>query len=463
MFLDSHAHLDDSRFDGGRDKLIEGLLNRGIGCVINAGADMKSSMASIELAKKYPHIYAAIGVHPHDAEAMTDDNIQELERMAAYERVVAIGEIGLDYYYDNSPRDVQKRRFVDQIELANRTGLPIIVHNRDAHGDTLDIIGQNRNKIHGGVMHCYSGSVEMMREFIDLGLYISLGGPVTFKNAKKPVEVAREVPLERLLIETDCPYLTPHPFRGKRNDPSYVSLVAQRIAEIRGISAEEVARVTFQNALDLFKIEYEREKIPMNTFVYGLGDALYINLTNRCTNKCSFCIRDETSGIGGYNLWLDREPTAEEIIDCMGDISRYSEIIFCGYGEPTIKLDELIGVAKAVKSQGGKTRINTNGQANLYHGENIVPRLEGLIDTISISLNAPTASEYQKTCQSEYGEESFYGVLEFAKACKAYIPNVVLSVVDILPPEDIDASRRIARDLGVDFRVRTFVEKQDMA
>lgn len=463
MFLDSHAHLDDSKFDGDRAKLIAGLPYRGVGCVINAGADMESSRAGIALAEEYPYIYAAIGIHPHDAESMTDDHIYELERMAAHKKVVAIGEIGLDYYYDNSPRDVQKKRFIDQIELASRVHLPIIVHNRDAHADTLSIIRKYNEKIQGGVMHCYSGSVEMMREFIDMGFYISLGGPVTFKNAKKPIEVAREVPIDRLLIETDCPYLTPHPFRGRRNDPGYVSLVAQRIAEIRGIPAEAVAKVTFQNALDLFKVQYERNKISMNTFVYGLGDALYINLTNRCTNRCSFCIRDESSGIGGYNLWLDREPTAEEIIDSMGDISRYSEVIFCGYGEPTIKLNELIEVAKAVKSQGGKTRINTNGQANLYHGEDIAPRLEGLIDTVSISLNAPTAGEYQQVCQSEYGEDGFYGMLEFAKACKEYVPNVVFTVVDVLPPEKIAESRRIAKELGVDFRVRTFVEKQDLA
>jgi len=336
MFFDSHAHLDDSKFDGDRQKLISGLPHRGIGCVINAGADMESSRAGIGLANEYPHIYAAVGVHPHDAESMTDDHIAELERLAAHDKVVAIGEIGLDYYYDNSPRDIQKRRFVDQIELASRVDLPIIVHNRDAHGDTLEIIRQNHGKIPGGVMHCYSGSVEMMREFIDLGFYISLGGPVTFKNAKKPVEVAREVPLDRLLIETDCPYLTPHPFRGRRNDPAYVAVVAQKISEIKGISVEEIAEATFQNALDLFKIEYERDA-DMSTFLYILGDALYVNLTNRCTNRCNFCIRDEGSGLSGYNLWLKREPTAEEIIDSMGDVSRDSRGIFCGNGGPPQK------------------------------------------------------------------------------------------------------------------------------
>ena len=308
--------------------LIRGLLNRGVACVINPGDTIESSRAAIELAKSYPHIYAAVGIHPHNVESMLDSHIEELEQMASYEKVVAIGEIGLDYYYDNSPRDVQKRRFVDQIELASRVGLPIIVHNRDAHADTLDIIVENIDKIPGGVMHCFSGSVEMMREFLELGFYISLGGPVTFKNAKRPIEVAREVPLDRLLIETDSPYLTPHPFRGRRNDPGYVPLVAQKIAEIRGIPVEEVAMVTFQNTLNLFNIKYERDGSSMDTFVYVLGDALYINLTNRCTNRCDFCIRNENAGVGGYNLWLEREPTAQEVIDLIGDASRYSEVIF---------------------------------------------------------------------------------------------------------------------------------------
>lgn len=463
MFFDSHAHLDDSQFYGDRDKLISGFANKGIGCIVNPGADMASSHSAIELAERYPHIYAAIGVHPHDADSIGDGYIYELENMAGHEKVVAIGEIGLDYYYDNSQRDIQKIRFVQQIELAGRVGLPIIVHNRDAHADTLDIIRENIDKIPGGVMHCFSGSVELMREFVDMGFYISLGGPVTFKNAKRPIDVAREVPLERLLIETDCPYLTPHPFRGRRNDPGYVPLVAQKIAQIRGIGAKEVADTTFQNALVLFNIEYERDGSSMDTFVYRLGDALYINLTNRCTNRCSFCVRNENPGVGGYNLWLDREPTSDEVIDLIGDASRYSEIIFCGYGEPTIKLEELLVIARTVKKQGGKVRINTNGQANLYHGENITPKFEGLIDTVSISLNAPTAYEYQQICKSDYGEDAFHGLLEFARECKKYVPNVVLSVVDILSPDKIEASRKIAQDLGVNFRVRTFIEKQDMA
>ncbi|NMA95354.1 MAG: TatD family hydrolase [Clostridiales bacterium] len=254
MLFDSHAHLDDKRFDKDRKEIIEGLISRGVGRVLNAGADMKSSLAGIELAKEYSHIYAAVGVHPHDVKTMEDCHLNELENMSKEKKVVAIGEIGLDFYYDNSPRDVQRERFIDQIDLADRVGLPIIVHNRDAHKDTLDILRDNRHKLHGGVMHCYSGSAEMLKDFLDIGFYISLGGPVTFKNARKPVEVAKQVPLDKLLIETDCPYLTPHPFRGKRNDPGYVGLVAEKIAKIRDIPLEKIARVTFENASKLFRI-----------------------------------------------------------------------------------------------------------------------------------------------------------------------------------------------------------------
>jgi TatD family-associated radical SAM protein len=196
-----------------------------------------------------------------------------------------------------------------------------------------------------------------------------------------------------------------------------------------------------------------------NIYVYQLGDSLYVNLTNRCTNRCSFCVRNEDGDkIGGYDLWLEKEPTAEEIIKLIEDPIKYDEIVFCGYGEPTIKLDEIIEVAKWIKGKGGTTRINTNGQANLYHGYNVVPKLKGLIDTVSISLNAKNAKEYEEVCHSDYGEEGFYGMLDFARECSKVIPNVVLSVVDILPEEDIEACRRIAEDVGATLRVREMIK-----
>lgn len=254
MFFDSHAHLDDKRFDPDREQLIIKLPECGVSRVINVGASMKSSRISVELAKEYDFIWASVGVHPHDAQNMKDEDLNKLREMSHHPKVAAIGEIGLDYYYDFSPRDIQKKRFCDQIELAHELKLPIILHDRDAHGDMLDILKQYRNKIHGAVLHCFSGSWEMAKVCLDMGFYIALGGVVTFKNARKTVEVAQKIKMEHLLIETDCPYLAPVPHRGKRNNPCYVREVAERIARIRGIDPEEVAEVTAKNAAALFKI-----------------------------------------------------------------------------------------------------------------------------------------------------------------------------------------------------------------
>lgn len=254
MLFDTHAHLDDKRFDDDRDELIRGLPERGVSRVITPGIDVDSSKKCVDLADKYDIVYAGVGIHPHEASKLEDNYLDQLRTMAQNKKVVAIGEIGLDYYYDFSPRDIQKQRFIEQIELAAELKLPIIIHNRDSHEDMLNILREHKELINGGVMHCFSGSWEMAKIVLDLGLYISLAGPVTFKNAKKPVEVAKNVPLDRLLIETDSPYLTPVPYRGKRNDPGHVALVAQKIAEIRGITAEEVGRITTENALNLFKI-----------------------------------------------------------------------------------------------------------------------------------------------------------------------------------------------------------------
>lgn len=192
----------------------------------------------------------------------------------------------------------------------------------------------------------------------------------------------------------------------------------------------------------------------MDTYVYRLKDALYINLTNQCTNSCDFCIRIGSEGMEDYKLWLKSEPTAQQVIDQMGDVRQYSEVVFCGFGEPTMKLEELKEIAKKVKEDGVKVRINTNGHANLYHGRNVVPELAGLIDVMSISLNAPTAEEYDKICRSRYGLKAFDGMLDFARECVGVIPEVILSVVDVISPEDIEKCRAIAEQVGAKFRVR---------
>lgn len=254
MFIDSHAHLDDKRFDADRDMLIKNLKNNKVDYVFNIGADLKTSQASVKLANKYDNIYAVVGVHPHSAKEVDGETIERLRELSKEDKVIAIGEIGLDYYYDNSPRDLQVKWFKEQIKLAKEVELPIVVHTRDAAQETFDILKENA-KDHPVILHCYSGSVEMAEEYVKLGYYISLAGPLTFKNARLPKEVAEKIPMDRLLIETDCPYLTPTPYRGKRNEPIFVKYVAEEIAKIKGISLEEVARTTSENTKKAFKVK----------------------------------------------------------------------------------------------------------------------------------------------------------------------------------------------------------------
>ena len=252
MFFDSHAHYNDDAFSDDRDALLASLPLSGVDTIVNIGDDLEASAASIAIAEKYPFAYAAVGIHPQNAEELDESALSALERMAAHEKVVAIGEIGLDYYYGNDSREVQKNALIRQLALAEKVGLPVIIHDRDAHGDTMDILKSHLKS--GGVMHCFSGGVELAREVLRLGMYIALGGVVTYKNAVKTVEVAKMVPPDRLLLETDCPYLSPVPCRGKRNSSLNLRYTAEKIAEIRGTTVEVIAAETSANAKRLFGI-----------------------------------------------------------------------------------------------------------------------------------------------------------------------------------------------------------------
>ncbi|WP_070121528.1 TatD family hydrolase [Bacillus marinisedimentorum] len=254
MLFDTHTHLNAEQFDEDRQEVIQRALDAGVSRMVVVGFDRKTIPEAIEMAETHDFIYAAVGWHPVDAIDMTDEDLDQIEKLAEHPRVVAIGEIGLDYHWDKSPKDVQQEVFRRQIRLARKVKLPIVIHNRDATQDVIDILKEENAAEVGGIMHCFSGSPEIAREAVDMDFYISLGGPVTFKNAKKPKEVAVDIPLERLLVETDCPYLAPHPNRGKRNEPAYVKLVAEQIADLKGLSYEEVAKKTSDNARQLFGI-----------------------------------------------------------------------------------------------------------------------------------------------------------------------------------------------------------------
>ncbi len=250
--FDSHAHYNDEQFDIDRDSLLASLPEAGIVGIINCGTDVNSSLASIKMAERYPFVYAACGYHPESALEFNEDRLSEIEKMLSHEKCVAVGEIGLEYHYDFVPKDIQKYVFKKHLELAVKYDMPVIVHDREAHADTMDLLKKYNPK---GVLHCYSGSVEMAKEVLKMGMYIGLGGAVTFKNAVKPVEVAQMIPFDRLLLETDCPYMAPVPMRGKRNNSAYISYVAEKIAEIKNISAQELLDITSENTKRLFDIK----------------------------------------------------------------------------------------------------------------------------------------------------------------------------------------------------------------
>ena len=249
--FDSHAHYDDDWFDEDRDELLSSLYSKGVTNIINCGCDYKSSLTTLALAEKYDFIYAALGVHAHEAEEASEEDLDNIKALYSHKKVVAVGEIGLDYHYDFSPRERQIEVFEKQIILANELGLPIIVHDRESHEDTMNLLKKHRPK---GVVHCFSGSVEMAKEVVKLGMYIGLGGAVTFKNARKPIEVAEYLPIDYLLLETDAPYMTPVPFRGQRCDSAHIAYTAEKIAEVKGMDTQELIDKCNENAKRLFGI-----------------------------------------------------------------------------------------------------------------------------------------------------------------------------------------------------------------
>lgn len=254
MFIDTHVHLNAEQYNEDLQDVIDRALEAGVSQMVVIGFDQKTIKRAIELAEEYDFIFAVVGWHPVDAIDCTDDDLKWIEELASHPKVVAIGETGLDYHWDKSPKEIQQQIFRKQIQLAQRVNLPLVIHNRDATEDVVRILQEEQAEKTGGVMHCFGGSVETAKTCIDMNFMISLGGPVTFKNAKKPKEVAKEIPLEWLMIETDAPYLAPHPHRGKRNEPSLVPLVAEEIARLKGVSIEVVAQLTTENAKRFYKL-----------------------------------------------------------------------------------------------------------------------------------------------------------------------------------------------------------------
>ena len=444
--IDTHCHLEMEAFDDDREDVIKRAREAGLEAIITIGSDFEGCKGAVALAEKYDFIYATVGIHPHDAKGFNEDIFSQIKEWAKNKKVVAIGEIGLDYHYDHSPRDIQRDVFKKKLYYAKEINLPVIVHSREAKRDTLQILKESA--VSKGVMHCFSGDMDMAERAMEMGFYISIAGPVTFKNASKLRDVVKAIPDDYLLIETDAPYLTPEPLRGKRNEPAFVVHTAKAIAELRGVSYEDIDRITTLNAKRLFGIG----DMPKAEIAYKIRESLYLNITNRCTSKCTFCVRFHSDYVKGHNLRLEHEPTGDELKMAIGDPKKYSEVVFCGYGEPLLRLNEVKQVASWVKENGGKVRINTNGHGNMIHKRNILPELQGIVDSMSISLDAHDEKTYERICRPAF-ENAFNEVLDFIREAKKYIPDIQATVV-AMEGVDIEKCREIVDSLGVKLRVR---------
>jgi TatD DNase family protein len=458
-------------FDYDREDVIKRAKEAGVEAIITIGSDIEGCKGAVAFAKKYDFVYASVGIHPHDAKDFTEEIFDQIKRWTSIVRsqkpevrsqnknsklqtpnsklskIVAIGEIGLDYHYDHSPRDIQREVFIKQLQYAKEINLPVIIHSREAKKDTLKILEESG--VTKGVMHCFSGDLEMAERAMAIGFYISIAGPVTFKNASKLREIAKAIPDDYLLIETDAPYLAPEPLRGKRNEPAFVTYTAKMLAGLRGVSLEDIGRITTLNAKRLFGIGH----MPEAEIAYKIRESLYLNITNRCTSKCTFCVRFHSDFVKGHNLRLEHEPVEEELKNAIGDPEKYKEVVFCGYGEPLLRLDVVKQVASWIKEKGGRVRINTNGHGNLIHKRNILPEMQGLVDSMSISLDAQDEETYNRICKPAF-KNAFNEVVNFIKEAKKYVPEVTATVV-AMEGIDIDKCREIADSLGVKLRVRS--------
>ena len=450
--VDTHCHLDFPNYKDDLESVIERAHEMGIVRMIAPGTSTQSSRDVIHLAQKYPDIYAAVGIHPHDADKVGESDIREIENLASsMDKVVAIGEVGLDNYKGYSSPNNQKKLLKECIRIAKDLDKPLILHNREADQEILSILREEfpAGQIKG-VVHCFSGSREFLSEILSMGLHVSFTGNITFKKAGALRDIVKCVPLERLLLETDAPFIAPEGKRGRRNEPAYVRYLLGVYTGIYKLEKADIARVTTHNANRLFTLGIEEKPV----IAYPIRGALYLNITNRCTNNCTFCTRDVSDFVMGHNLRLEKEPTARELIEAIGDASRYKEIVFCGFGEPTLRLDTIKEVARFVKKSGVKVRLTTNGEGNLINETCVASELKGLVDNIAVSLNAPSEDVYIPLCRPEFEQGVFESIVEFIRESKEAGMDVEVTCVDIIGEEGVDKCEALAKNLGVKFRRR---------
>ena len=359
--------------------------------------------------------------------------------------MVAIGETGLDYYRDRAPRDRQAELFVRHIALARALGKPLVVHSRDAAADTFAILERERAGEIGGVLHCFSGTREDGERALALGFLHLARRPAdlpALRAARRPRARCRS---RRWWSRPTPRSSPPRPTAASATSRPSSPRPRRALAAIKGLAERDVRRITTRNACALFRLPCPPAAPEI---AYPIRNSLYLNVTSRCSNRCTFCTRESSPIVKGHDLHLEREPTAREILAAAGDVAGYDEVVFCGFGEPLLRWDVVREVARGLKARGARVRINTNGQSRLFLGRDILPEMAGVVDALSVSLNAPDAARYAKICRPDAGEAAYEAVKEFIREARTFVPSVTASVV-ALPGVDVEACRRIAeQELG---------------
>ncbi|MEW6517051.1 MAG: TatD family hydrolase [candidate division FCPU426 bacterium] len=452
--IDTHVHLEDPAFDADREQVIARARQAGVEAFLNAGSTVAANAAALALAPRVEGMALGIGLHPHEFPRQGLEAVEALPAQLCQESVVALGEIGLDFHqfpeYPAPDREAQLRAFRRQLWWAKVFELPPVVHVREAQAEALAELRAAGPWPWGGVLHCYSGEETHLAESLDLGFSLGIGGPVTYPRAGGLRAAVQQAPLDRLLLETDAPYLPPQSRRGQRNEPAAVAEVAAAVARVRGLAAEEVAERTSASAERLFKLSPE----DPGQWLYELKGHLYVNLTNRCSANCAFCPRRVSRRLQQYELTLRREPKAAELLAAIGDARRYSEVVFCGFGEPLLRLPTLLAVARGVKAQGARVRVDTNGHADCLFGRDILPECRGVVDAWSVSLNSTDPAQYLELVRPATGPETLPAVQSFIRRAAAAGFEVTATAVE-LPAVDAGQVRRFAEQAGARYRGRT--------
>lgn len=455
MLIDSHVHLDMREFRHDLDEVLDRAAAAGISEMLQICYDSGSIASTLDLVGRYEAVFGTAGIHPHEAKHWDSALEQAVRKALQNEKILAVGEIGLDFYRDLSPRHMQKDVFRRQISLALEVGKPIVVHSREAFGEVVSILQEEGAREVGGIFHAFPEGPSEAAEVLSLGFLVGIGGPITYKKSRI-AETAIRLPSYGFVLETDCPYLPPEPFRGKRNEPAYVTLVRDKLAQLRGVDTEDIERAASLNYRRLL----HRDPLPAPSIAYALKGNLYVNVTSECTNDCVYCMRfDAQPVLYGYNLRLASDPSVRQMVESAKELARKQsprEIVFCGLGEPTCRLPELLEAARSLRALGYPLRLDTNGHGNLIAGSDIVPQLETVFDSISVGLGAHDSETYARLCRSRFEDRAFEGVLGFIRSAASSKMRCVVTVLDH-PSMNVEAARSLIASIpGAAFRVRRY-------